>query len=269
MKDNSFRKRYGPWALVTGASGGIGEAFAEQLAKKGQNLILVARSHGKLESIADSLTTSHGIETRVIHADLGVSEDVDRVVAEVSGLDIGLFIANAGFGTAGPFADNDLDAETNMIDVNCRALAAMAHPIARSMRKRSGGGIVFLSSIVAFQGVAHSANYAATKAYVQTLAEGLAMELRPHNIDVLSSAPGPVATGFASRADMQMDGASSPVVVAKATLEALGRTGTTRPGFRAKLLGYGLGSLPRGARSLILSNIMKGMTKHRDAATKA
>ncbi len=269
MADNSYPKRYGPWALVTGASGGIGEALTEELAKKGLNLVLVARSQGKLELISERLSTSQGVEARVIQADLGLQEDVDRVVAEVSGLDIGLYVANAGFGTAGLFADNDPDAELNMIDVNCRSLAALAHPIARSMQQRGRGGLVFLSSIVAFQGVAHSANYAATKAYVQALAEGLAMELEPHGVDVLSSAPGPVATGFATRADMQVGATDTPEAVARATLHALGKARTTRPGFQSKLLGYGLSTLPRRARSLILSSVMKGATKHRDATGKA
>lgn len=265
MYKTPFQDRYGPYALVTGASGGIGEAFAEELAQKGLNLVLVARRLAKLEAVAERVTRAHGVETCVIEADLGVPEYVDRIVAEVSNLDIGLYIANAGFGTAGAFVENDPNTELNMIDVNCRALAALAHPLASSMKTRRRGGMVFLSSIVAFQGVAHSANYAATKAYVQTLAEGLAMELHPSGIDVLSSAPGPVATGFATRADMQMGRAATPKAVAKATLKALGRARTTRPGFQAKLLGYGLGTLPRRFRSLILSNVMKGMTEHRDA----
>lgn len=265
----SSRKRYGPWALVTGASGGIGEALAEELARKSLNLVLVARSLGRLESVSERLSSSHGVEVRVIQADLGLHEDVGRVVAEVSGLDIGLYVANAGFGTAGLFADNDPDVELSMIDVNCRAVAALAHPIARAMRQRGGGGMIFLSSIVDFQGVANSANYAATKAYVQALAEGLAIELKPYNVDVLSSAPGPVATGFATRADMQVGGTDTPEAVARATLRALGKVRTTRPGFQSKLLGYGLGTLPRRARSLILSSVMKGATKHRDATKEA
>ena len=269
MTTKSFRERYGTWALVTGASGGIGEAFAHELAQTGLNLILIARSLSKLEGLSERLIAAHGIETRVLQADLGASEDVERVGAEIIGLDIGLYVANAGFGTSGPFADNDLDTELNMIDVNCRALAALAHPIADAMRQRGRGGMVFLSSIVAFQGVAHSANYAATKAFVQTLAEGLALELKSYNVDVLSSAPGPVATGFATRADMQVGGSDTPEAVAKATLRALGRTRTARPGVQSKLLGYGLGTLPRGMRSLILSNVMRGMTKHRDATKEA
>ena len=127
------------------------------------------------------------------------------------------------------------------------------------MRARGKGGIILMSSIVAFQGVPNSANYAATKAYVQTLAEGLSRELGPSGVSVLSSAPGPVHTGFASRAGMQMGGATTAQTVARATLNALGQSTTTRPGLRSKLLGYGLGTLPRGIRSRILGTIMKGM----------
>lgn len=262
MSSTQFIGKYGPWALVTGASGGIGKEIALELASKGLNLILVARSPTSLHAVSETLAQDHGIETKAITADLGVGEDVLRLVSEIEVYDVGLYVANAGFGSVGEFADRDVQDELNMIDVNCRALAHLAHPLARGMRKRGKGGIIFLSSIVAFQGVANSANYAATKAYVQALAEGLQVELMPHGIDVMSSAPGPVGTGFANRAGMSMGKAAPPGVVAKATLAKLGRARTTRPGFQSKLLGYGLGILPRRARTTILSKVMKGMAQH-------
>ncbi|MDX8349577.1 SDR family NAD(P)-dependent oxidoreductase [Cognatiyoonia sp. IB215446] len=260
MSDAEFVKKYGPWALVTGASGGIGQEIAVDLAEKGLNLILVARSAEKLQSLAKSLTEKHGIDVQAIAADLGVEEDVLRLIAALSETEVGLYVANAGFGSVGAFADSKIDNELNMIDVNCRALTQLAYPLVRSMRVRGNGGMIFLSSIVAFQGVAQSANYAATKAYVQSFAEGLQVELAPSGINVLSAAPGPVGTGFAGRAGMNMGSAARPDTVAKATIAALGRARTTRPGFQAKLLGYGLGILPRRVRTLILTNVMKGMT---------
>ncbi len=148
-----------------------------------------------------------------------------------------------------------------MIDLNCRSLTELAHPLAKKMTVRGRGGMIFLSSIVAFQGVAGSTTYAASKAFVQSFAEGLAIELKPFGVDVLSSAPGPVATGFAERANMQMGSAASPMNVAIATLKALGNARTIRPGFQSKLLGYGLATLPRRIRSMILTQVMTGMTK--------
>lgn len=261
----TFAVKYGPWALVTGASEGIGAAFASELAARGLNLVLVARREDRLAALARALSSAHRVSVEVIAADLGTVPGVDAVLAEITGKEIGLYVGSAGFGTSGAFVGNPVAEELNMIDVNCRALCALAHPLARAMQTRRRGGIVLMSSLVAFQGVASSANYAATKAYVQTLAEGLAAELRPHGVDVLASAPGPVDTGFAARADMRMGAAATPEAVAKATLAALGRRTTVRPGGLAKLLGYGLGMLPRSVRSRILGGIMTGMTRHRDA----
>ena len=122
-----------------------------------------------------------------------------------------------------------------------------------------------LSSLVGWQGVPKSAHYAATKAYVQSLAEALRIELKPKNIDVLASAPGPVHSGFAARARMAMGAAVPPEVVARTSLNALGKQGTVIPGRLSKLLTYSLLPLPRVLRSLIMSKVMGGMTKHQNA----
>jgi uncharacterized protein len=127
------------------------------------------------------------------------------------------------------------------------------------MAKRGKGAVVMFSSIVGFQGVPGSATYAATKGFVQGFAEGLEIELRPHGISVLSVAPGPVGTGFAARAGMQMGKAETPETVARVTLSALGKGGTVRPGVLAKLLGWSLATLPRWGRVRVLGQIMKGM----------
>lgn len=271
MKQSSekFVSKYGPWALITGASDGIGKAICVELAVRGLNLVIVARKTDRLNALAAELERMHSVEVIPVAADLGMPEGVQTVLDQIEGKDIGLYAGCAGFGTAGHFVDNTAAVELNMIDVNCRALAALAYPLSKAMKARGCGGIILMSSIVAFQGVANSANYAATKAYVQTLAEGLAAELRPHGVDVLASAPGPVETGFASRAGMQMGSAASAQTVARATLSALGRSTTVRPGAQSKLLGYGLATLPRPLRSRILGNIMLGMTKHRNVSEKA
>lgn len=127
--------------------------------------------------------------------------------------------------------------------------------------QRGRGGLVLLSSVVAFQGVPRSAHYAASKAYVQTLSEGLRDEWSDHGVHVLSVAPGPVRTGFAARSKLTMSQAEEPRVVARASLEALGHAGTVRPGFLAKLLGYSLALTPRWGRIKIMRKIMAGMTR--------
>ena len=150
-----------------------------------------------------------------------------------------------------------------MVDVNCRTVVALTHTIATRMAKARKGGIVLFGSLVGFQGVPGSATYAATKGFVQGFAEGLAVELRPLGVSVLCVAPGPVGTGFASRAGMQMGKAETPENVARAALAALPRGGTVRPGFLAKLLGWSLAAMPRWGRVRVLGQIMKGMTPKR------
>ncbi|MEL6341026.1 MAG: SDR family NAD(P)-dependent oxidoreductase, partial [Myxococcota bacterium] len=150
----------------------------------------------------------------------------------------------------------------DMLNVNCGAALTLTHYCARRFVEQRRGGIVLLSSIVAFQGVPRAAHYAATKAYIQSLAEGLRVELRPHHVDVLASAPGPVDSGFAKRADMQMAATVTPEQVARGTLQALGRRLTVRPGLLSKILELGLSMLPRRWRVRVMTVVMEGMTKH-------
>ena len=256
-----WTRRYGPWALVTGASDGIGRALAVEAARRGLNLVLVARREDRLAEVAATLA-EHGIQTRIFVADLTDLADVARVLVVAATLDIGLFIAAAGFGTAGDALTTDRAEELAMIDVNCRAVFQMTHALAPAMAARGRGGIILFSSIVAFQGVAHAANYAATKAYVQVLAEGLHRELKPRGVDVLACAPGPVNSGFAARSNLMMGQAASARTVARATLNALGKRAIIRPGLLSKLLIYGLATAPRSLRGAIMSSIMQGMTRH-------
>lgn len=262
--------RYGRWAVVTGASSGIGLAIAELLAESGLNVVLIARREATLEIMAEELAARHGIQTLVLAADFSDPEQVADTMAQTDHLDVGLLVASAGFGTTGDVADSDLATELNMINVNCSALFAASRHFAQRLAIRGQGGIILLSSIVAFQGVARSANYAATKAYVQTLAEGLHRELIASGVDVLASAPGPVDTGFAKRAGMQMNGMTTAQSVARETLQALGRRMTVRPTLRNKLLQAALAPLPRPLRARILQQVMAGMvpTTHAAADSK-
>ena len=254
-------KRYGPWAVVTGASDGIGRAIAEGVAEAGINVVLVARRRQQLDRIAATLTACHAVETRAIAVDLAATGAVEAVIEAAQDLEIGLLAACAGFGTSGRLIDGDLDRDLNMVDVNCRAVLALTQPFAKRFAGRGRGGIVLMSSLLGFQGVARAANYAATKAYVQTLAEGLHRELRPFGVDVLAAAPGPVHTGFAAAAGMTMGLASQPQPVGRATLMALGRRATVRPGWLSKLLEASFFGMPRRIRSRILGQVMKGMAR--------
>jgi uncharacterized protein len=261
-------QKYGPWALVTGASDGIGRAFARHLAAEGLNLVLVARREKALAALAIELQQAHGVQCRVLTADLSDLEAVRQMADATSDLDVGLLIAAAGFGTSGLFLDADLGVETGMVDLNCTSVAALAWHIGPRLVKRGRGGVVFLSSLLAFHGTAHAANYAATKAYVQTLAEGLRVEWAARGVDVIASAPGPISSGFAARANMQMALALPAEVVARVTLHSLGRKTTVRPGWLSKLLGWSLAMLPRWGQVMVMTQVMKGMTAHQDLSRK-
>jgi short-subunit dehydrogenase len=227
--------------------------------------VLVARRGELLAGLARDLANRHGVETRVLALDLAQPEAVDRLVGAVQDLDLGLLVASAGFGTSGPFREARLASELEMIDVNCRAVAELSHHFAGRFARRGRGGIVLMSSIMAFQGVPSAANYAATKAYVQALAEGLRVELAPQGVDVLASAPGPVHTGFAARARLALGRGVTPEVVARQTLRALGRRGTIRPGWLSKVLEASLATLPRRGRVRVMGAIVGGMVRGRAA----
>lgn len=262
MADHSrFRERYGPTAVVTGASAGIGRAVATELARRGLDLCLVARRGDVLEELAQRLRADHGVDVAVVPLDLGDPSAAATLLTRTTGLDVGLYVAAAGFGTTGGFLDADAGREVEMLRVNVESVLATTHGFATRMARRGSGGIVLLSSIVAFQGVPRSAGYAATKAYVQVLAEGLRPELASFGVDVLAVAPGPVHSEFADRAGMTMGRALTPEDVAGPALDALGRRGTVAPGALSKLLSVSLAPLPRRTRTTVMGAVMRGMTR--------
>ena len=257
-----LKQKYGTWAVVTGASSGIGRELALRLAEAGFHLVLAARRRHLLEALAEEAHQAHRVETRIVEADLATDEGIEDVIYASQGLEVGMYVAAAGFGTSGEFLVNSLPAELAMVKVNCSALMALSHHFGQRFADQGRGGIILLSSMVAFQGVPFAANYAATKAYVQTFAEGLRAELKPLGVDVLAAAPGPVNSGFADVADMQMGKALTPEQVSVPILKALGRRTTVLPGFMTKFLVFSLRTLPRWGKIKVMSLVMGGFTKH-------
>lgn len=250
--------QYGPWAVVTGASDGIGKAVAQRAAAEGFDVLLAARSEAKLTALADEVRRVHGVQTRVVPVDLSHPDGVATLLSTAD-VDVGLAVLAAGFATGGDFLRSPAADELEMIAVNITAVTALTQAFARRMAERGRGGIVLFGSLLGWAGVPGEANYAATKAYVQTLAEGLNRELKPRGVDVVAVAPGPVHTGFADRAGMTMRFAATPEVVANATWAALGRRTTVVPGLLAKVLNAAVKSVPRGPRSAILGRVMASM----------
>ena len=187
---DDFLHRYGPAALVTGASSGIGKAFAEVLAAQGFDLVVVARRVDRLNELAARLTQAHGVNVKIAQIDLAEPSAARQMLEACAGLDIGLVVSNAGFGLKGEFAASDATAMADMLMVNCNVPMQLAHGFIPRLRQRGRGGIIFTSSIEGMMGMPYSAAYAATKALVNALGEGLWAELKGDGIDVLTLCPG-------------------------------------------------------------------------------
>jgi short-subunit dehydrogenase len=192
--DARFNARYGPWAVVAGGSMGMGAAYAEQLAARGLNVVVVADAAHPPEEIARRLAAEHGVETRPVTADLAAPDVLDVLDAATRDLDVGLLVYNAAHSVVGRFLDVPLADRLRMVDVNCRGQLLLVDHFGRRMASRRRGGIIMMSSLAAFQGQAMVATYAATKAFALVLGEGLWDELRDHGVDVLAFCPGATRT---------------------------------------------------------------------------
>jgi uncharacterized protein len=254
--------KYGEWAIITGASSGIGLELSRQLADAGFNLIINSRNLEKLKSVEKELKSKYPIEIRIVDADVSETTGIDKIMNATQGLNVGLVITSAGYGTSGLFLDISLHSEINMLRVNCEAVLSLTHYFSQKFKQQKRGGIIFLSSLVAFQGVPYSANYSATKAYIQSFAEALVIELKPFGIDVLAAAPGPVDSGFGQRANMKMGKALKPSEIGVPILKALGRKSNVIPGLLSKILVYSLRTVPRWAKIRIMQKVMSGFTQH-------
>jgi len=216
--------------LITGASSGIGEAFAQRLAAEGHNLLLVARSEEKLRTLCGELEREHKITADFVPLDL-IDRDADeRLFNETQkrGLEVDFLINNAGFGSGGDFATLDIQKELAIIDLNVRALVALTHRYLTPMRERKGGTIINVSSAAGFQPLPFMATYAATKAFVTSFTEAIAEENRPFGIQMLALCPGSTKTNFfdASGIDrpVQVKGQQTVDEVIDTAMNALGGT---------------------------------------------
>jgi short-subunit dehydrogenase len=188
----------GSTALVTGASKGLGKVFAETLAGRGMNLVLVARSGDALHALAENLATQFGVQCVPLNADLSRPDAAIRIGEELerSAIQVDLLVNNAGLGLTGSFLSHDLGKEAASIQVNVQALVALSHVLGSGMAKRGTGGIINIASNSSFQPLPYMATYAATKAFVLFFSEALHHELAHTGVHVMAACPGPTATSF-------------------------------------------------------------------------
>lgn len=194
------------YAVVTGASSGIGTELAKVLARQGYDMILVARRRDRLEKLRKYLSAKYGTDSVIIEEDLSSVEGCKRLYEKVSGYEVEVFINNAGFGDAGSFTETDLDKDLQMIDVNVRAVHVLTKLMAGYFREKNGGYLLNVASSAGlFPAGPYMATYYATKAYVTSLTSALAEELREEGSDVYVGAlcPGPVNTEFNNVANVQ------------------------------------------------------------------
>ena len=193
-------------SLVTGPTAGIGRSFALQLAARGDDLVLVARDRARLEALATELREAHGVEVEVLVADLVDRDQLRTVEARLADTErpVDLLVNNAGFGLKGRFLDNDVDAETAMLDVLVTAVMRLMHAALGPMAARGSGGVINVSSVSAFL---PRGSYSAAKAYVNKLGEWAAMEYGPQGVTVTTLCPGFVRTEFHERMDVSQDSA--------------------------------------------------------------
>lgn len=215
--------RYGDWALVTGASAGIGESFARAIAREGMNVVLSARRAERLDSLAEELERVHGVKTQVVVSDLASPEGADALADAVADLPLGLLVNNAGFGYAGRFDKQETARLREMVNVNCLAPTVLTSRLLPGMRARRRGAVIFTGSVAGRQPLPLHGVYSATKAFDLLLGESLFVEMRAEGVDVLVLEPGSTTTEFQQVAgEIQHAGESADEVVATA-LDALGR----------------------------------------------
>ena len=228
----AFSERYGPWALVAGASEGLGAAFATELARRGCSVVLAARRPDPLAALAATLPT----QTRTVVADLATTDGLAAVSEAAADLSVGLVVANAAYAPIGGFLDLDAEQARRVLAVNCGAPVELARRFLPPMLARGRGGFVIMSSLAGLQGTPPITMYAASKAFGAVLADGLWAELRGSGVDVSACVAGAVETpSLVGSKPKRAPGTLPAATVAAAALDGLGRGPRTIPGTVARL----------------------------------
>lgn len=260
----TFHSRYGPWALVAGASEGIGQAWCRQLAARGLNVVLLARREPPLREEAAALSSRFGVETRVVALDLAATDVAERVAAATADLDVGFLVYNAAYADVVEYLDQSLESKLATIDVNCRGLLLLTSHFAPRLVARGRGGMVLMSSMSGWQGSAMMGVYAASKAFVTVLGESLWSELRPRGVDVQVCVAGATSTpNFNERTPADKRRSAFPMepeAVVTQALARIGREPTVIVGRMNRLVYLALGKLiPRAAAVRFFSRTTRGI----------
>ncbi|NHJ49833.1 MAG: SDR family NAD(P)-dependent oxidoreductase [Asgard group archaeon] len=263
---NDYVNDFGPWALIAGASEGLGEAFAREIASKGINVALIARRKDLLEKLCKSITQDFNVETRAIQIDLARNDVLKEVIKLTKDIEIGLVIYNAALSPIGLFYNFDLDKHYKVIDVNVKGPMIFAHHFGQLMKEREKGGIVLLSSLAGLQGDPYHAHYSATRGYTMNLAEALWYEMKKYNVKVMACVAGATNTpnyksSKPKRAGLINPKPMDPNKVAKGTLKSLKKNQPFHiPGFNNRFNSFILRKLLRRKQAIrFMGNIASKM----------
>jgi short-subunit dehydrogenase len=194
MKPRISKDQFGPWALITGASSGIGREFARQIAASGINVVLVARREALLREVGTECSKDYGVEHQILALDLSREGFLKQLASVTCDLDIGLIISNAGTGSPGRFLSSNRDTMAELLRLNTLAHLDLAYHFGQRLVERRRGGFLFVGAMGADKGIPYMANDAGAKAYVQSLAEALHVEWKPFGMHVTVLPPGPTET---------------------------------------------------------------------------
>jgi short-subunit dehydrogenase len=241
-------EKYGDWAVVTGASSGIGREFAKELATLGKRVVLVARTEANLlRTIETYLDGSH----KIVAADLCTPGGLKALADATADLDVGLIVHSAGLAHAGAFLDGTAKTDAGLQAIHINASVEIARIYGERLARRGGGGIILVSSGFGFAPIPYAAVYGAAKAFVISFGEALAFELRSKKVDVVTVIPGATKTNMAEKLAQQIDMSKVPMPhgdprkVARAGLAALGRKDSVIPGAMNKVMAFMMGTMSR------------------------
>jgi len=256
----------GKWALVTGASSGLGIDFAKLLAERNANLVLIARRTGPMEQLAEALRKTQSVQVLVIGMDLSRPGSAGELKAQLDarGIGIEVLVNNAGFGVYGEFLDQSVEKTTEMLRLNIMSLTELTHVFGQAMAERGHGRILLVASVLGYQAVPGYAAYAASKGYVLLLGEALHQELAAHGVSVTTVSPGKTATAFAAiageKSSLLLKALTmNPQVVAKTgVLAAMRNKASVVPGFLNKVNVFTDRLMPRSMQRKVFGRVMAG-----------
>lgn len=236
----NFKEKYGTWALITGATSGIGEELAHQIAAKGLNILLVARKEKELQEKADALRSKYKVETAYISADLASPGGVEAVETGAKGKDVGLLVLAAGLEVNGAFEKTDIRKELQVVQLNVVSTMALTHWFIAPMVKKGRGGVLLVASLSGHMPNPYFANYAGSKAYMLNFGASLYGEMKPKGVDVTVLSPGLTQTPMSTNTGVDWTktpmSAMLPGEVAQTGLDALGKQVLAVPGIKNKLM---------------------------------